>query len=276
MVCGQPGSTATTTMSNSPRLPPELERLIFIFALPSNTYEVPTNLLLVARRVQEWLVAFAFRVVVISKTFSVYKPSPGTRRLSVVSHLVRHLLISNVASDLVRQYIFLCPNVTHLAIWSGYHDQSVVEALGQLHLTHLSIDPCILDGIPSSIAGNLYKTVTHLDIAHALPILFNPALLLNFESLTHLALFAAFDLSALKFALDRCGNLEVLIWLSKAPRSTTAEGPQLQEKKPMTDPRVVSIQCGTIADWKAGARSGYDMWVLADDVVAGRVPQPGR
>ncbi|TFK64405.1 hypothetical protein BDN72DRAFT_901608 [Pluteus cervinus] len=231
-----------------PYLPRELERTIFILASRADL-SVAQNLLLVARRTFDWVIA-------------------ESTKLERYGKHVRHLLVAK--HDVASTFMELCPNVVNLAIWTGtpYTNKEITAVL-DLKLTSLSID---LDGLYRCPPGKaskfhtLFSCITHLDVSTVFP--WNPhEVLIYFTALTHLAIPEERTYQVLEDCLACCKTVKVLVWLCECPHKL----------RPAGDLRVVSVQCGRsyIMDWEDGARGREDMWSIAEAVATDRLRVQG-
>ncbi|TFK71473.1 hypothetical protein BDN72DRAFT_436435 [Pluteus cervinus] len=116
----------------NPRLPPEIEYEIFVFAYHDADSSGRVILLRVAKRVSEWVIPLLYRVIVLEqqcpdidpasqfRPFGRYPPISNLRRYG---HHVRHLFVMNTTlTPFYLEKIDLlssCPNVTNLAFWYG-------------------------------------------------------------------------------------------------------------------------------------------------------------
>ncbi|TFK66903.1 hypothetical protein BDN72DRAFT_126969 [Pluteus cervinus] len=252
-----------------PFLPPELERIIFLHAAYTDIKNV-SHYLVVAKRVQNWVMGAVFEVMVLHSK-RMYPKEFTLDQLKEYGHHVQHLLLSNWAGDLtVAQYLTFCPNIENLALWTGVYSDDTIQAISHLSLKRLSIDitqlsePDILT--PQLISA--FANITHLDLANAILMWTQCEALIHFRSLTHLAIFYATETEVLKTILERVEGLKVIIWLSGSI-SGLGETPEGAPEE-VEDIRIVALECSYVKDWEDGARGEEDMWTLSDKIVEAR------
>ncbi|TFK65223.1 hypothetical protein BDN72DRAFT_962679 [Pluteus cervinus] len=238
---------------SSPRLPPELEHVIFLLAFQDDPRKAK-HLLFIAKRVFNWLIPEAYKVV----QFYEDRCLPVAFNESVYrkyGHHVRHLWLD---TRNLRCGLTLFPNVTDLVLDSHYTPAQLLR----LPLKRLSI---WTDGPPTPELFQVFSTLTHLDLdtletwsSHISMV----HKLLYLPKLQYLCLVNGFPKHVLELFLDRtrCPDLEVvMVWRYK-------EGPQLV----VEDQRVLEISPYPMRDWEAGVRGGMDMWKFADQAIASR------
>ncbi|TFK65197.1 hypothetical protein BDN72DRAFT_900911 [Pluteus cervinus] len=140
-------------MSDS-RFPPEIEQKIFTYALKINSKQ-PNNLLLVARRVREWLLPIVWEVVVYQDPRLYEIPLDSILPLRQYGTHIQHLLLSvdykyiepsNPDDYQIHPHqifdssLLLCPNITNLALWWLEPPVSLQPLVNLSQLTHLSMD----------------------------------------------------------------------------------------------------------------------------------------
>ncbi|TFK66733.1 hypothetical protein BDN72DRAFT_880087 [Pluteus cervinus] len=249
-------------MYPSPRLPPELEYVIFVLAYQDDHREAK-NLVLVARRVFNWLLPHIFRIVKLSDG----QPMPIRFNKSVYKkygHHARHLMID---SSRLRGYLHLFPNVVDLAFWLDYNPADLTSLL-QLPLLHMSTEP-------SLDLFQIFARLTHLDLWFT----FKPEsneikTVLYLPKLTHLCVISLFLNAAVRLFLsrERCPELRVVIIREPGPGADESEWVSMEGSPFVDDKRVVMIRCHTVKDWERGARGEEDMWKFAEDIIKARKP----
>ncbi|TFK66738.1 hypothetical protein BDN72DRAFT_899568 [Pluteus cervinus] len=135
--------------------PPELEYEIFLFAF-QNDHKDAKNLILIAKRVFDWLIPHVFRVV----TLYDYHSTPIRFNESVYQrygHHTRHLLIG---SPKLGKYLHLFPNIIDMALWIRY-DPIYLPLLLQLPLARISINP---EALLCTQLLQVLTSLTHLEI----------------------------------------------------------------------------------------------------------------
>ncbi|TFK61985.1 hypothetical protein BDN72DRAFT_849164 [Pluteus cervinus] len=263
-----------------PRLPPELERLIFIYALrDSIQVQLATHLFLVAKRVREWLLPLAFEVVHFGGNWT-FPITFTPHHFEAYGLYIHDLLVDfekepNGHDRLVR-YLGLCPNLANLAVWQlPRPPPDRLDYLLQLpKLTHLTIDvigllyltsPIIVGNqgtlISSQTHAPLFPHITHLNTIYVTRNILDSdddiiALSRHFPNLTHVSFTNPSDRhsTALRLALERWDRLEVLLlkflWGHRGVED------------PLKDQRVMLISMHNLDDWAVAA---LNIWELADE-----------
>ncbi|TFK61153.1 hypothetical protein BDN72DRAFT_965327 [Pluteus cervinus] len=223
-------------ISPSPRVPREIENVIFEIAL-ENCIQDATSLFLVAKRVQSWLLPKVFSVVILSE--QRYFPTKFTlEKFQKYGRHVRHLCIcedqlsrdtidvdsTNVMTEsIINICLSLCPNIVSFAAWDKATRLSIDFDVitGCSSLQRLSFNPLPLLGITATHGGprivvvskvtpqrqqnpsnsDIFPNITHLDIHHGrYPALIDPPdhehLAVHFPRLTHLAFYHDFGTKA--------------------------------------------------------------------------------
>ncbi|TFK65656.1 hypothetical protein BDN72DRAFT_880786 [Pluteus cervinus] len=278
-------------------LPPELERLIFIYAFRDRT-QAPTNLFLVAKRIKEWLLPIAFEVVLIHT--HRYFPIKFTTipKFKQYGHHIRHLLITAPLSDyptpeltnVLDECLSLCPNIINLALWCRRPSIRLESLFNLSQLTCLSMDiehliKIITDQATQSqtsgpsLPPGLFPKITHLDAigmyfqAHTAETQ-TTTLAHHFPSLTHIAVlnWTVNQPGIVRMILHKSSNLKALVWWNPI----TAQGDlglrlDAEETLPVDDERIVAVVSSRVMDWENAARGiGMGMWDFADMVLEKR------
>ncbi|TFK64500.1 hypothetical protein BDN72DRAFT_846545 [Pluteus cervinus] len=256
--------------SSDPAFPLEIEEMIFSLCV-QNDLKNGKNLILVAKRVYEWLKPQLYKVVILhdeSDDDSHFgRPKCNIELLKTHGHHVRHILLweSDIISDDPRLYnpatcLSWCPNVVNIALWrvETTYNEHLIDRLLSLPLTHLSFDVTWLDeelrrhAISKRVC---FTSITHLDLNGMEITLRVEKIKEYFPSLTHIALGEALELPA-KAILDCWGDqLEVLIWYSYDDNGVS------------DDPRVVVISEPRqyVHDWNEAAMDGpSSVWRRAE------------
>ncbi|TFK65777.1 hypothetical protein BDN72DRAFT_845157 [Pluteus cervinus] len=255
-----------------PTFPPEIEYIIFTTALElNNGGSSARNLILVAKRVHEWLIPK------IMRTLAMQAVSPPQRypfrwdinTLQQYGRHTRNLFIWTPIghNEDAHQYLCLCSNVKNLLLWSQdglNHPQ--LEALSRLSLTHLSTDLTHISE-PSPDLVHLFSKITHLDSLSAIHL--EPSIKVEtFTSLTHLAI-PYLDGNASTPLFEKVPTLQVLLLLEHGAVMGLIEGfdPKVD------DPRIVRVTYRfnyEVGDWLLDVEEGRGMWGLADQAVRER------
>ncbi|KAJ7059500.1 hypothetical protein C8F01DRAFT_1231973 [Mycena amicta] len=261
---------------DDPHFPPDLEREIFETAAEMRWEDVP-ELLLVARRVHEWLEPFLYRNIYISEhTISTAEEFLGitaSKSPEFLARAVRRVTIQfgsiPAESELLKIYsgLRLCTGITGLAF--GSNNDSVINNVVPL-LAHMRLQRlvCTFEQIvtPKPDLGPLLRFLTHLDICDPQPEEDSELiqLLVTLPALTHLSLNSgAPDWSFVKDLLHGCPRLEILVLLvgesGPPPREITLV--------PVEDPRFV---LSVFSRWEEGLSDGADelcYWQAAENLV---------
>ncbi|TFK65227.1 hypothetical protein BDN72DRAFT_845813 [Pluteus cervinus] len=199
----------------SPRLPPELEYIIFLLAFEVDRRKT-TNLLLVAKRIFDWcrlarLIPRKFNLV----EFSRDKSLPIAFNEVVYKRYGHHVHDLHIENHEIARHLCLFPNVTSLTIWIRIDITPYLPILLDLPLKHLSVFVMT----PSTELFQIMSRLTHLDLMtrHELwsKSLTTIKATLYLPKLTHLAFPLGFLGPGLEFFLDRrrCPELRVvMVW----------------------------------------------------------------
>ncbi|TFK65745.1 hypothetical protein BDN72DRAFT_180665 [Pluteus cervinus] len=270
-----------------PRLPPELERVIFIDAFRNNPEDL-LSLFLVAKRVQHWLVPFAFEVVIVhaNRIFPLGFQS--------VSHFkdygvhIQHLLVCDQTwqdvTENLDKCLTYCPNITNLGLWQDEPVVNIESILNLSKLTRLGVNvkyivkelhPIGRVAMNSQMLGialrpALFPNVTHLDVVRdRLDIHSLGTLLYHFPNLTHMTIECtnAYIAPLLSLTISRMfKRLQTLIWWEKV--RTRIGGPRPIR---VDDDRVVSIVMDPVEGWEKSARGEQSgIWEVADEMIVKR------
>ncbi|KAJ7489138.1 hypothetical protein FB451DRAFT_1223842 [Mycena latifolia] len=255
----------------SPVFPPELEREIFETTAeryPETIYK--PCLLLVAKRVHEWIERIKYRAVTSAEP---------TRACPL--RLLQKVLSSNSKPaeffhDRVRR-LFIGPAVPEeelppiLSACTGVRSLALLNFPGLLILQSLAvIQPrrLVTNGARSEsvdLAHPAFTCVTHLQsiINYSLSKDLPGADFALLPALTHLALWQLSEDSATGL-LSNCAKLEVLVDM---------RGAMARENLPSIDDArflYASTSHDDVLDWVIGTRDGVDFWVRAERFVAKR------
>ncbi|KAJ6514348.1 hypothetical protein C8R47DRAFT_1090993 [Mycena vitilis] len=285
----KPGKKGKKLASTSPRLTLEQERLVFELAATDRPSILA--LILVARRVREWVEPLLYSVLTIEgnnkRTRAILKavkskPAPflvaSVRNVLVEAHLESLKLDSSEVTELLEA----CPGITNLALYGVVAGPHLLPALSAMRLQRLGADFGELFGSDEGVdlTHPLFSTVTHLDVfdyidfegdgdfeGHGTEWLHNlPAL----PALTHLRLTSPPTEETLRETLKGCSQLRVLVVTFDVTDecSFDAYSQAMEEGFQITDPRVVLAEMDSYsADWEKGARGGAEIWSLAEQHV---------
>ncbi|TFK70747.1 hypothetical protein BDN72DRAFT_958589 [Pluteus cervinus] len=243
--------------SEPPRLPFELEHIIFVLAFEGDRKDAK-HLLLVAKRVFDWLIPHVFNVVQIylDRTMPISFNETVYKRYG---HHTRHL---HLEPEAMVRHLPLFPNVINLTLWVPF-DSAYKPFLLDLPLTRLTI---MLSGYqpPPPELFQVFSRLTYLDLVTILLSWSSHRAIveehLYLPNLTHLCIVDSFAASILHLFLDkrRCPELRLVI-LRGSPSRTT-----------VNDQRVLIMKPPPTRNWDEGARGGIDMWKVAEQAISSR------
>ncbi|CAA7270697.1 unnamed protein product [Cyclocybe aegerita] len=246
-------------------------------------------MVLVARRVRQWLEPELYRIIRSGDDGKVIPPlyksnyphtvagrTPDLERIARFGPHVRHILLQNRPSEEIGKILQLCPNVRNLAIWiihgSCRHLVPILEVLKSLR--RLSFDPSYFfqdyyDDWKVPLDLPAFSRLTHLEIINASPHWKKWKKLASMHALTHLALAGIVDGALVERILKECQHLELLVtfYLDKPSMDL-----QIASKR---DLRAVQLRSVTnhLEHWECGARGGEDFWVTAEKVKRQRIEE---
>ncbi|KAJ7116892.1 hypothetical protein C8R44DRAFT_791609 [Mycena epipterygia] len=274
----------SSSANKLPKLPEDVERLIFEIAAFLRPPSMPA-LILVAQRVKAWIEPILYSVLNLCSA-----PEPDKPMLQLPLDTIRDFIKSRPT--------FLQAHVRHIRLY-GFDDDAYADFMQILSLCKATIDlQLLLAESPTLLpllgqlplqrlavnVGQLFPTPATTDFLH-------PAL----TQITHLHLFDWHDggwepwsglakmprLTHLSFlnnlvpnnvwmaALTHCKSLEVLAIVCSDERGLDNYAPDGAELG--SDPRfVMVVVTDTLVDWESGARGRRDYWERADEFVAKR------
>ncbi|TFK62420.1 hypothetical protein BDN72DRAFT_392100, partial [Pluteus cervinus] len=291
----------TDPIESNPLLPPELEQIIFTYAVEIQTGQV-TNLSLVAKRVREWLIPVVYKMVIITLsrsfptknyfTLDQYKKyGPHIRYLGISCMAIKTLDpnylqdANGSVSALIASYLQCCPNLVDFALWGTSVSTGTLEALSKAPLKYLTINMSSiihLLGVPN--AQPLFPDVTHLDLRGE-SIAVVQFLPIHFPNLTHLALkesLASQDTIKGMFERDSTRlpsrRLQILVLgFSSRLRLAYDEGFPTEKLGGLAEEHrriIVHAFRDRIEDWETRIRGeagqGLDIWAYAEKAIAER------
>ncbi|KAK7045163.1 hypothetical protein R3P38DRAFT_3433930 [Favolaschia claudopus] len=269
-----------------PRLPLDLERLLFETAALANPGQIPT-LVLVSHRIRAWLQPLLYQIIYLAT-----HPTPGfpvipfeflctalEARDPLVCNSVQHVLIENILShpslpdsgSFLHQLITRCPNITN--VYSFWLKGFQAELASLVNLRHLSIEA--LDRRSqfdsAALAPLIFPTLTHLeffDIQDRPP---EPALGTQFfhlRQLTHIAFSSATYAEGLYPRYAHLPQLCCIVVFALGSRSID----ETPVRRLAMDERFVYIRSDSdhVADWFDCARGGGGFWARAEAFIAAR------
>ncbi|KAJ7622104.1 hypothetical protein FB45DRAFT_1031800 [Roridomyces roridus] len=280
-------TTSISMLTDSPLLPPELEREILVTAAYMDPLDIP-QLMLVSWRAKLWVEPFLYRVVVLSKSgrensealngrsgypfhgayryFKALSIPPATLRDSV-----RHLCLVYVDVDVVTPILSAASAVEDLWINTLTFDLWTRISAMSLRRLHCNIEAAQQPSI--DVTRPVFRNLTHLEIfgivtedEHFW------SALADVPHLTHLSFNEdPHMLTIVPTLLAECISLRALIFLSLEPVPVLEDYRESNLADLAHDPRFVQLVCRRyVRDWQLGALIGVDYWSRADDFIAKR------
>ncbi|TFK59535.1 hypothetical protein BDN72DRAFT_966038 [Pluteus cervinus] len=257
-------------MAGYPIFPLEIEYIIFTTALQLRLEDNDrVDLILVAKRVHEWLISKIYQTMAVQTTppYLKYPNRLTINNLRKYGHHTQNLLVSLDSTVWIPgdRYLSFCPNTTNLVLQTRNHpNRTYLERISCLPLTHLSIDMIYP---PSSTPGlfPLFSRITHLRVFHSL----SSDNTTRFTSLTHLAIFSTNNEMIHTSILENHPKLEVLVLLEWG---LVVEVTGIFDAE-VDDPRIVRITYRNellVGDWLLDVKEGRGMWGLSDEEVRKR------
>ncbi|KAK7052026.1 hypothetical protein R3P38DRAFT_1633452 [Favolaschia claudopus] len=260
----------------SPVLPIELEREIFDTVAYLHSEAMP-SLLLVCRRVYDWVTKIKYRTIgpsYIPSCCSFHELERGILSMSKPTSFfrdrVRHLHIPWGHRVEMRELLSTCSSVTALAVMIVL-DPSVFSGLSVLRPRRANLALTSLLN-HTNLCRSLFSCTTHLHDLDMRTFESNPttdrwlSFLSLLPALTHLAAPMSPDLVPLVFA--SCKTLEILIYI----QSFLGPSPFKEPDRFTDDERILYmiITWDYAQNWVTGVQGGTDFWVRADKFVAMR------
>ncbi|KAJ6564001.1 hypothetical protein B0H19DRAFT_1374572 [Mycena capillaripes] len=264
-----------------PRLPPDLERVIFEIAARARPSTIP-KLMLIAWRVKDWLEPLMYRVIYLctplserqmhchSLGFPVFTEESLLHIMEIkpahfLRHAVTHAFLNvSIPPPVVERFLLTCTNIANL--FARFILPQYGPTLNDPQaLRYLTIDvSAISEGGADDEPHSLFLNVTHLELlgfghvdSAALC-----ARLGNMPNLTHIAFNMDLDDTT---ALQANARLQCIIYLMA--ETAMGDGAAL-----LRDSRFLCIEQKRDyrLDWLRGAHAGEDYWALADEFLAAR------
>ncbi|TFK60350.1 hypothetical protein BDN72DRAFT_965728 [Pluteus cervinus] len=152
-----------------PRLPADLERIIFDDVARNNRGSIP-KLMLVCQRAKYWTETILYSVIIRNEDPSRPAYHPPIKRLPSYAHHVRHLLVYNdIEQSVIQDHLRLCKNMINVALWHYNQSRDILELLeGLPHLRSLVVHlfATFPGGPPTYELGKsrMFRGLTHLEI----------------------------------------------------------------------------------------------------------------
>ncbi|KAJ6457736.1 hypothetical protein C8R45DRAFT_564220 [Mycena sanguinolenta] len=278
-----------------PRLPPELERIIFETAALSESRPNP-SLMLIARRVTHWVESLIYRVIFVRGSGPYGRPSdlhglweiPLQNLLHAIARNPRSVFYSSAhiylesgqeldlqLSD-TNAILAACPRVENLMFFvdCDSRHRAALDRLQCLRRLAALVQP-LFSPPAFCFTAPLFRNVTHLEIMDQdqdwdkVPDI--GARLVLAPALTHLSLtyFCSLPISVFHERIGSIASLRCIVYFVFR---------RLVESPDPHDPRMVCLErADSRADWLRGAATGQDYWAFADAFIeakrAGTVEQ---
>ncbi|KAJ6543043.1 hypothetical protein B0H19DRAFT_313538 [Mycena capillaripes] len=267
---------------SEPRLPPEIEGLIFEIAALSHPASIP-KLMLIAQRVKHWVEPLLYNVVYLPFDWrrrservcgfphvpiDIFLAAIEDKSPAFFESAVRNLFLDTTANDLpqsaVSTILVACPHVTNL--FARPEPPTDLSVLGRLScLRRLAID--ISEYFPGSIDLTVFGNLTHMDVLDSKPKMQDIWMALAaLPQLTHISfnslLFRKLGPSTMRANTQlQC----IVLWWRLHDYLLDSLRPYSE------DARFVWIeQQDWREDWLRGAHTGKDYWALADAFIAAK------
>ncbi|KAJ7784961.1 hypothetical protein DFH07DRAFT_872923 [Mycena maculata] len=285
------GSTDATSDSDSlsdllldRRLPGELEREIFEISALSLPVSIP-KLMLVARRVHDWVEPLLYRVIFIggSPRMNIFPPFTMDILLRVVEKMptgflhnaVRYLFIGSPPTPTDQEWLengkailSACTGLKDLASLADLAPHE--DILQNLRLEHFTLH---LDALfplePANFAHPVFTHVTHLELLGQHGQMEEWAGIASMPHLTHLSFEALAQCGPLSKVLRTCERMECLLLLLGVyhlAHTAFAESTGITE-----DVRFVMMVPKTWhAYWQLGAAGDKTYWTLAEAFISAK------
>ncbi|TFK69601.1 hypothetical protein BDN72DRAFT_959469 [Pluteus cervinus] len=255
-----------------PIFPPEIEHKIFVAAFDGDQEMSNIGpLLLVSKRVYEWLLPLVYEIV--STYPGSFKWPPMTlpiKNLPRFGKYVRHLLLDFTQVGTSAIYFTDCPNVVDLCLvgWDG----TGLPTLPCLRPTELSVNLDEFPKVPEIIP--FCTNVTHLDCAYdEWKHFIGPSNWFSyFPNLTHLMVRGDSlqdQREHVDLVFQQLQNLQVFI-LCHYPNSDLPGLKMVESDYVYPDPRIVHLSLRFPLHWKTAAQGILSPWLFAEEVVKKR------
>ncbi|TFK64398.1 hypothetical protein BDN72DRAFT_846640 [Pluteus cervinus] len=250
-----------------PVFPPEIEEIIFSLSAQSSV-DQNRNLILVAKRVYQWLLPQLYKVAILNHGIPPARPKYSRQLLDKHGQHVRHLLYWDPESfDAPDICISLCPNVVDLALWGLTVRNDSGTLIHQIlairqRLTRLSFDVDLFHSgvtkLPDSTLVS-FISVTHLELIGSEIALKPEKIKEYFPSVTHLAVNGARTFFADGILDCWKDQLKVLILYLEIDQDYVANDPRIA---------VMLQDYEFVHHWNEATKDGQsNVWRRAEEAV---------
>ncbi|KAH8833203.1 hypothetical protein DL96DRAFT_713588 [Flagelloscypha sp. PMI_526] len=233
---------ASPDTSTEPRLPPEIEQIIFLLLASSDPATIST-LLLVNSRVKDWIEPRRFRSLSFSSNKAVVLLANAKSPVFLSQHVTYfsvHFDCPNVSGAF--EILSLCSGLTDLALWHYDTKNSLPDSSTLPRLRHL-----ILASRPARQLCKSFQTgpeltfpVTHFEFNLSELSSLEPYILTRFPNLTHLLLvwdFTAIDEKHILKIIE-ADSIQLLIIAIIASHAKAHRDNMLEEHPTLVHPKV--------------------------------------
>ncbi|KAJ7158156.1 hypothetical protein C8R46DRAFT_410651 [Mycena filopes] len=262
-----------------PRLPPDLERLIFEDAALSHLISMPT-LMLVAWRVRSWVEPLLYRLLCVTthngrRGFPIIPVEVLLQALDSRSPLMAsvecvffHRIPSRYSpSATLNALLAACPRITNLSSLVGFGASlKAVESLQNLRRLAINVRELFYPG-SVDFAHPLFRNITHLELFDVLgeegaqAASSEYGAMVNIPNLSHIAFNGPWLCTVMEPLFQAHGErLRCFVFLSDLVLMDGSHIPQF----------VHIHQTDFLGDWLRGIHTGEDYWDLAERFIAGK------
>ncbi|KAF9038049.1 hypothetical protein BJ165DRAFT_418627 [Panaeolus papilionaceus] len=269
-----------------PRLPPEVERIIFTMTYDDIfDYKNSTALLLVAKRICEWIRPLMYRVVdQVSERATPDFAREGCPTYEQIGPFVHHLLLgrANQADSEFEQILSHFPNLKSLTFWFSVQLKHILPGLTRASLENLRMLSAALptDISEEELCSPALLRLTHLELicfVNDIPKWDILLLYIRQSQLTHLRLYGIEEMNPhpIQAMLNVCPRLRVLIiamvcHVDDMNGDLILRSDVVEVCEKNTNLVILEHRLCFVDGWIRGARGFYDAWTFAEQVVTAR------
>ncbi|KAF8211007.1 hypothetical protein K438DRAFT_1959209 [Mycena galopus ATCC 62051] len=270
-----------TSPESPPAFPPELEREVFEICAVSRPVTIP-KLMLVARRVKEWVEPLLYRIICLGRRPPTGFPEYLIENIMLAIRAkppgffeaaVRCLMVDDFQDpDEIDQILDVCTGVQRLFIYDApdsWLDRIVSFPLERLHLNYCDSLQFMRVLAPEH---TLCRRLTHLEITGGMDDTHAVCdALIALPHLSHLAFSDRPFVHSCPQLLESCKRLRALVC-----QALDAEEIQMHRAVLERDVRFVQFSWyfrrrnGRTVDWHIGAQGGVDSWTQIECFIAKR------